>query len=90
MPKDYLQMCKKLNNEPLDMSSNFCFHDYAQNSFVGLTLKCPIEEVPLLSLCAPSAAPAAMLSKIPDYNATRNTKLSTNVIGDPSMQMPTC
>merc|ERR1719273_1394037 len=50
----------------------------------------PIEEVPLLSPCAPAAAPAAMLSKIPGYNATRNTKLSPNVIGDPGMQMPTC
>ena len=45
----------------------------------------PIEEVPRLSPCA-----AAMLSKIPGYNATRNTKLSPNVIGDPRMQMPTC
>ena len=51
----------------------------------------PIEEVPLLSLCAAAAAPApAMLSKIQDYNAPRNTKLSPNVIGDPRMQMPTC
>ena len=49
----------------------------------------PIEEVPRLSPCpAPPAPPApAMLSKIPDTNATRNTKLSPNVIGDPGMQM---
>ena len=46
----------------------------------------PIEEVPRLSTCP---APA-MLSKIPDNNATRNTKLSPNVIGDPRMQMQTC
>ena len=51
----------------------------------------PIEEVPMLSPCAPAPpAAAAMLSKIPDNNATRNTKLSPNVIGDPRMQMPTC
>ena len=43
----------------------------------------------MLSPC-PAAPPAAMLSKIPGYNATRNTKLSPNVIGDPGMQMPTC
>ena len=49
----------------------------------------PIEEVPRLSPC-PAPAPAPMLSKIPDNNATRNTKLSPNVIGDPRMQMPTC
>ena len=48
----------------------------------------PIEEVPRLSPCP--APPPAMLSKIPDNNATRNTKLSPNVIGDPRMQMPTC
>ena len=50
----------------------------------------PIDEVPLLSPCAPAAPAPAMLSKIPGYNATRNTKLSPNVIGDPGMQMPTC
>ncbi len=49
----------------------------------------PIEAVPRLSPC-PAPPPAPMLSKIPGYNATRNTKLSPNVIGDPRMQMPTC
>ena len=49
----------------------------------------PIEEVPMLSPCAPAPA-APMLSKIPDNNATRNTKLSPKVIGDPRMRMPTC
>ena len=40
----------------------------------------------MLSPCPPPPAPT-MLSKIPDINATRNTKLSPNVTGDTRMQM---
>ena len=56
---------------------------------IGLMLEMPTAEIPKLFPCPDSPVPLGVLSEIPYRNATRDTKLSPNIIGDPWMQMAT-
>ena len=80
--KNFIHPCKHFRWPQLGRSAKF----------IGLTLKCPIEEVSLLSPCVPAPA---MLSKIPDYNATRNTNFHQMSLVTPGCKcqhanLPTC